>query len=685
MLMLCFLLGVLLSCLLVGWCARRADPVKLLILGGGVYLGYYVFSAGMLILLGCFLVGTAALLSVILLLASCVVRLIVRKSFRFRIHALRKDHILLAIILAAAAFVSCSQTAGYMGTGQDEGIYQIRAMFYYADRTDDLISFPEYEKVAEEGSKYEKMTYRDELADMLGYKIDEDIEEEEGRIVGILHGLGILPAMMALWGRLFGLRNMNGVITLCYLLSIGNVWLICRNIREERKLFAPLATLMYAGAPLVLWCGQNTLTEIVMTLFLTGCFAVMASPDEEVFQLLSVPFLVGMTSVHIIATVFMPMIVLIYWHAYFVSGKKSFLWSIIGTLIGYGLSFTMMKCCYPRYTDGNYARVYTMTGQLVNGDNILVVVWAAVAVGVILSLIFMLRGERLWLYRAWGDAMESEKAAKVLKIVAVIFAVVTILALAEEFLHCSVIPNAFPRMLISGMVFMSGFVCVPLSIAVFIRKSGELLTDRLFFALVFALFYFMWLYCKLMMPEVPTFYYFARYMAPFLFLPIVLAGYRLSALPKGVLIGGMLALVLLNGWASRLLYLKQDNTYCEYRLIEDITSCIGEKDAVLINEQGYHCERIFAFPIKALSGADVYYVRGSELQKQMDRLDEEYESVFLLSLDTGRLAGEHEGWKVIFRGKAIGGNYEGNQEGILPYPIKWTEVNTPVVMMIKEP
>ena len=117
----------------------------------------------------------------------------------------------------------------------------------------------------------------------------------------------------------------------------------------------------------------------------------------------------------------------------------------------------------------------------------------------------------------------------------------------------------------------------------------------------------------------------------------------------------------------------------------DIASIIGENDAVLINDQGYRCQRIFTFPRKALSGAAVYFVRGSEIQKQMDRLDEQYDSVFLVSLDTGRLVGDHEGWTPIYHSRAEGGYYDNTDEKFLPYPTKAETMSTPVVVMKKNP
>ena len=69
----------------------------------------------------------------------------------------------------------------------------------------------------------------------------------------------------------------------------------------------------------------------------------------------------------------------------------------------------------------------------------------------------------------------------------------------------------------------------------------------------------------------------------------------------------------------------------------------------------------------------------------MERLDEDYDSVFLISLNTGLLVHKHEGWTPIYYSSAEGGYYENTDEKFLPYPTKATKMSTPVVVMKKNP
>lgn len=681
MLMFLFLLGVLLSMGVAAFAHKKVDAAKVFILGCGGYFAAYSFVCGMLFLLELFKVMTAVVITDALLLVILLIQLALKHFKMPRIRYNWKDYIPLAIIMIAATFVCRGSIAGFYGTGQDEGLYQIRAMFYCMDKTDENIGFPEYESIAEH--KYLQQAYRERIYDLIGYYTDDELMDK-GTISGTLHGLGVLPALMALWGKLFGVEYMNHVLFTCYLISIANVWLICRNIKEEKKLYAHIAALLMAVSPIVLWCGLNTLTEIVLTMFITGWFVILTAAGEEGVQLLALLPLGGICVVHILSTALIPLVVIIYWGIFFIRGKKHYLITLMIALLQYALGFTMMKIRFTRYTDGNYVRIFRMTGDILNADNIMAVAWTASVICIAINFVFMIRGSRELIHSRVKLIAGSEKAQGVCRALFMAMLVLILIAFIVLLVKRRDIAVEYPKMTLFGFVYMTGFVIFPAAIATMVKKGKEILIDRRFFAMSLCFIYAIWLYCLLVMPQVWHYYYYIRYLAPFMFLPIVLAGYYAFRLPKAAQIVSAILISTLVIFQSRTLYTGSDLTYCSYRTLMDITSCIGDDDAVLINEQGYHCQRIFTFPIKALTDADVFFVRGAEIKKQMDLLDEDYDKVFLLSLDTGGLVGKHEGWKPIMRIKGEGGTLQDINETFPPYPKDRETIISPIVMMIKE-
>ncbi len=676
-----FVTGVILSGLLVALAYEKPGFIKLAVLGCGCYTSLYLLASGMLMLLTLFSVGTTLAVCDVLLLILCVARFLWRRMEMPKVRFHWKSYLPLMLILLLAGFFSLRTQAGVYGTGQDQGLYQVRAMYYMMDKNEETQDFPEYAKTL---TKWEKLRFLEEIRDLSGYYIDEDVLKEEGKLEGTFHGLGPFPAWMALWGKLFGLSAMPLAMLSCYLISIGCVWLICRNLWNGRKLFAAAVTLMYAASPIVLWSGQNSLTEIVMAMCISCWFAILTDKkDNASLQLLGLLPIGGICVVHVTSSVLIPLFVLIYWQAFAASGKKAFVAAAMAAALEYGLGFTMMKLRFGLYTDGNYLRVYRINEKLINSENMLFWVWGAVVLCLGLSLWMFLRGEKFFL-RKLMQRSELEGSGRASKIAAIVLLVLTLIAIFLEFWKRRELEGVFPLMLFYGYVIMTGFITLPLALAVTIKDSRELFTDRRFFALGIGLYYVLLLYCVVVSPEVWLYFYFARYLAPFLFLPLVLSGRILNGLPRVAIAVGALLLTGLMVWQSRVLYQTRDMTYTDYEVLEDIAACIGENDVVLINEQGFHCQRYYTLPIKALCGADVRFAWEDGLEDQMNRYDRKYDTVFLLSLNLGKTMADPKGWREIYRADIRGSVIEGDTEFALPYPTDWARLDTELVLLVKD-
>ena len=676
-----FVTGIILSGLLVALAYEKPGFVKLVILGCGCYTSLYLLASGMLMLLTLFSVGTTLAVCDVILLLLCVARFLWRRMEMPKVRFNWKSYFPLLLILLLAGFFSVRTHAGIYGTGQDQGLYQVRAMYYMMDKTEETQDFPEYAKTL---TKWEKLRFLEEIRDLSGYYIDEDALKEEGKLEGTFHGLGPFPAWMALWGKLFGLSAMPLAMLSCYLISIGCVWLICRNLWNGRKLFAAAVTFMYAAAPIVLWSGQNSLTEIVMAMCMSLWFAILTDKKENAsLQLLGLLPIGGICVVHVTSSVLIPLFVIVYWQAFVASGKKAFVAAAMASALEYGLGFTMMKLRFELYTDGNYLRVYRINDKLINSENMLFWVWGAVVLCLGISLWMFLRGEKFFL-RKLMERSTLEGSGRASKIAAIVLLVITIIAIFLEFWKRRELEGVFPLMLFYGYVIMSGFITMPLALAVTIKDSRELFTDRRFFSLGIGLYYVLLMYCVVVSPEVWLYFYFARYLAPFLFLPLVLSGRILSGLPRVAIAVGTLLLTGLTVWQSRVLYQTRDMSITDYEVLEDITACIGENDVVLINEQGFHCQRYYTFPIKALCGADVRFAWEKGLEDQMNRYDRKYDTVFLLSLNVGKTMADPKGWREIYRADIHGSVIEGDTEFALPYPTDWARVDTELVLLVKD-
>ncbi len=686
MLMFLFLAGVAISCLMVALVCKKAELGKVLLLGGSSYLSFYVLVSGLLFWAGGYTIERATGLSVLPGLALSVGLFVINRRKLPHLELQAGRYLPLVLLLVIAGFLCNSHRADFFGTGQDEGLYQIRAMYYMNDRYEDVIEFPEYDNLY---IKWERFQYVQEIRDLEGLylNVDKDVDKPE-ELSGVLHGLGTFPALLALWGRLFGMRNMSGVLCVCYLLSIGNVWLILRNL-HFRKAFTLPATALYAVSPIFLWSAQNTLTEIVLAAFVTQWFVCLTEEDREQHPLFSALPILGICMLHILITVLMPLIVILYLVQYLYSGKRGFLWALLCVLPGYACGFSMMKHTAEVYTISNFAQLFGKTKGLLTEQNLECVIWAVSILCMVLCVLLLVFGAKLRLPERIRKLGRNKKAGSVAKKVLTVLGCLTLVYFLYKFWQRRDEPKYFPFFFIYGYVVMTGFIMLPISFVATAKRGMQWFKDRRYVTLVLSLYYIVWMYCGFLWVLIYYYFYYARYLTPFIFLPIVVAGYMLHKKPGKVLLPAGAVLIGLTVLTSRVLYTEKDMTYAEYEVIESVTSCIGEYDCVLINEQGYRSQRVFTLPIKAISGADVYFLNDVQIKRQMRDYSGRYQRVFLLSYDMGDVVSEAEekGWDVIYRGTIHGSVYDwylGDQRPLLPYPKEATLLETPVVLMVME-
>ena len=103
-----------------------------------------------------------------------------------------KKYLPLLLLLVAFAFVS-GEKSGLYPSGQDEGLYQMRAALYIGGyNNSNVVQFPEYEFILND---WEKQVYRERLEEMEGYYLlrEDGVEGDVARFV-LLHDCGFQVA-----------------------------------------------------------------------------------------------------------------------------------------------------------------------------------------------------------------------------------------------------------------------------------------------------------------------------------------------------------------------------------------------------------------------------------------------------------------------------------------------------------
>ena len=445
---------------------------------------------------------------------------------------------------------------------------------------------------------------------------------------------------------------MQGVLVLCYLISVVNVWLILERLKF-RETYRCMASFVYAASPIVLWNAENTLVEIVLAMLLSAFFVLLCE-DRKTGTLLAALPLFGVCFIHILVTMLMPMFVVTYAINYLYTRKREYVFSLIAVLFAYAMGFMMMYSTARAYMDSNMFNLYAKLKFVMNSENAVVFIWGIAAGCTLVALIaerFLRNGER--------NRMQPGKPARIACKALLILGIAVMLVHNIRFIGDGDALHWIPRLMITGVAMSSGFALLPIGIYGTIRNSDQLLRDRKFASFAFTVYYILIMLGVILWTVVRTYYYFARYLTPYIFLVVILAGYALRKVPRITMIAGGIVMAALMVVSGPLPYTAQDLTYANYSVIENVSACIGEKDAVLIYEQGYGIHRIYTLPIKALTGADVYFLNPDHPMQQVNSLRPEYDHLFVLQYyDLGVDPLAEQDMIEVYRGEIEGTFYE---------------------------
>ena len=601
-----------------------------------------------------------------------------------------KKYLPLAIILAVSAFL-VHEKAGFYGTGQDQGLYQIRAMMYMGGYNDNIIDFPEYYYVE---NNWEKNEYLRILEDMDGYYLlKKDGLENANDVNGILHGISTFPALLGLWGKMFGLSNMPGIMTVLYLLALANVWLIGDNLGFKPWVNWILASFM-AVCPIVVWSAQQTLTEMGFTLMICAFFELMTENTKKKVSFWSVIPLLAACYYHVIFTVLIPLFVMLYLTNYLQSKNRGFLAALMLLMVGYATGYSMMQNTAWHYTMKNFQQLFSKSKYLLNEDNIEAAIWIASAIIFSAAAVLMQKEVRRKLFLWWGRIRENSLAKKM---VGWGIRVVTLL-LIGFFVYKGIWAyriDMWPMKLsILGYLIMTGYVMMPAMVLGIWLKAGNGLRDRNVMTLVLSSFYVMFFYCGILWVLIYYYYYYARYFSVFVVLVLIMAGYLLNRIPWQIAVPVCLCMITLVKSQSSLLYNAQDLTYMSYEQLEEIAALIGDqredrkedspgqKDVILIYDQGYHSPRIFALALKGLTGADILYLNYDRMPLQLMECRARYDDIYVVQYHLGRFSPEDENWTFLYWGVMKTSIYDNFVESGLPYAKETVTIETPLSLLI---
>lgn len=262
--------GIILAGVGCGYILKRENIVRLMIISVLVYFSAFIIVSGLLFWIDQFSIMSTLMIIIVVEGVFVVLKYITCRSFQIEWDV--KDYIIPAIIiLCAMPFVL--QKYEFFGMGQDEGVYQTQAIQFMYDYNDVQRDFEEYYLLESEEAKEDfKISLQEDLIGLYNYDTSLPFASEEKEISdvsAVFHGIPTFPALLGLFGKLFGIRHMSDVQTIFYICAVFFLYFILMDLNTKR-VNRILCTILFAFSPLILWVSKSALTEIGIAALILG-------------------------------------------------------------------------------------------------------------------------------------------------------------------------------------------------------------------------------------------------------------------------------------------------------------------------------------------------------------------------------------------------------------------------------
>ena len=342
---------------------RKSSFLKPFVCGTVFYFFCYILWSMLLFVTNQFtlfraVLGTAVVLVALLTAAA----LLLRRKHGTLLRLLHWDEsirtvwIPLVIVLVALPLILTKNEL--FGMGQDQGVYQVVAINLMNGLTDRQQDFAEYYNL----SSADQTEFADAVRNyLMGYDIvpeeypDTIYDRNISPVSGIYHGIPTYAAMLALFGKLFGISHMIHLETVIWVCMIFLVSFVCRQMQWKRCTEF-LACAVCAASPIVIWVAKSSLTELFLAVILLSFVLLITAPNRS--HGLSILPVAVFACYHVSIYTMIPLFVVLYGALYLFRRKREYAVLMLATIPLYLASYFAMRHVQPFYTMNNYRDLF---------------------------------------------------------------------------------------------------------------------------------------------------------------------------------------------------------------------------------------------------------------------------------------------------------------------------------------
>ena len=611
-----------------------AESFKITALSASLTILLYLPASVPLLWADHFTVLGAMIVESILILGCCLAHLYfwrVRKTIcpgKIKMDAGSKWIVLGLVFLA---LIMSGERFGLYGMGQDEGVYQTKAVNMIYGISDNVYRFDEYDKLQTEA---EKDSYADGIRNnFVGLYLTEESRDAElalsgstrfdvayGETDGIFHGIPTYPALLALWGSVFGLKYMTGIQALCFLLSGVLIYATCQNLGLKRSA-SFLAGILFIMSPEVIWVSKSALTEGPLALIMATFLFLLFSENRRNRWMASL-MVICFSALHLSIYALFPMFLVLFQLLYLKTEEKQYILAACLCCVGFMMGLAFMRNIAPYYVWYNVQII--CEGTIISYRIVYGMFMCMGGIGMAVSLL-MLKIRAHGNVEGWFHSKAFFWICRGFLIVMMAWSVFTII---QQYGKNSDLLLSINQSSLYCMGWMMGVLSLPLIlIAVFVRPERYTGTDE-GLALLFVFFYAVVFFGCALQNRVSYCYYYGRYLSPYLPVACVMAAVVWNGFSGNQIIAALLGSMIAVLPFDETLWHQKDDTWIGYETITALTDEIDSGNhAVIISEDK---ARVLLLPCKAMTGCDCYFMTG-DLEKQAATLAEQYDQVYVIT------------------------------------------------------
>lgn len=619
---------------------NRKDGTTLAALSFGSYVILYIISSAVFLSVDKYTINNACILT--LVISGCIFGLGLAFRFYPKVDISVKsipDWVIPVVIFVGFAVVF-GERFGYFGMGQDEGVYQVKALAYLNGQFGNIYTYPGVEHLT--GNVFTDGVGTLDKNVLGYYRLSDDSTR------AVIHGVNTYPALLAWWGSMFGAAQMGGINLGLMFVSVVLVYQICKKLGAGIFLSSGI-TVSFSISPVLVWVNKSTLTEsvlIMLMLFFAYMVICGIKRDEDIYnglvfdedgrkqniiKLFSTLPIGAFCLFHISIYTMLPMFFVIFIVLYIYDRSIIWLYNNLIILGAYVIGFMFMLSWSARYTKGNYKFIERLG---ISTDNIALLVTVAVIIALAINVTVMIfhiyRANRHW------ELSERERAARA-RTAKIIFSWVirAFLVIALGMFFRAYRNGSYASLGVSDIYSTSfysyasqtAFAAMIVALIVLVIYPNVILKSGANMTIGIVFLYAVVLYSVVMNVSIGYYYYYARYTAVYSVFILLLFGIILAQIPKSagmwIRVGTSFGMVI---WSSILFmkpleYLRnyKDDTRMSFEELEKVGEQFKKGDSVIVSNN--ELPALYTY-LSIVKGLDVYPIIYDSLSSTYDIVKE---------------------------------------------------------------